>query len=281
MAFATADVSSSGVTPGRYNVQVTNMIREANKNSPGSALHVQFKVMDGPAVGRTIHERFNLDNQNSQAVDIAEKQIMQMAMAGGVTEAECRSWDTYKQDPNWMAFQRVLGAQMTITMGQQKDKPEYTEIKGYYPLEAPQMAYGHQQGQQPGGFQQPQPQYQQPAPGGFQQPAQQGSVQQPFQPGGYAPQGGQQPQYQQPAPGGFQQPAPGGFQQPAQQGGFQPQQGGQPPAPQYQQPAPGGFQQPAPGGFQQPQPQPQGGFPQPDPQQQQPQNPPSFLAPGR
>jgi hypothetical protein len=243
MAFATADVSSSGVTPGRYNVQVTNMIREANKNSPGSALHVQFKVMDGPAVGRTIHERFNLDNQNSQAVDIAEKQIMQMAMAGGVTEAECRSWDTYKQDPNWMAFQRVLGAQMTITMGQQKDKPEYTEIKGFYPLEAPQMAYGHQQGPQQGGSQPPQPQYQPPA-----------------------------PQYQQPAPGGFQQPA--------QQGGFQPQQGGQPPQPfqqggyapqggqqpQYQQPAPGGFQQPDPQGGQQP---------------QQPQNPPSFLAPGR
>jgi hypothetical protein len=197
------------------------------KDNTGGMFVIEYTTQAGK-----INHRFNLWNQNQQAVDIAHKQLSAVSHATGV----------FKLDMN-NAGAALRNAQLMIDVGKQKDT-EYTEVKRVYDR------YGNEPGKTGGGTPQPQPQAQpgpQPGPGQQWQPNAPGPQPQPQ--GGPAPQWGPQ---SQPQPQGPQGGAPGGWPGGAPQG--QPQGG---PAPQWgPQPGP----QPGPGPA--PQGGPQGGAPQ-------------------
>ena len=56
---------------GWYNVRMTASENKPTKDGQGSYLALTLTVMDGPAVGRKIFDRLNLNNKNPKAVEIA------------------------------------------------------------------------------------------------------------------------------------------------------------------------------------------------------------------
>mgnify|MGYP003428993428 CR=1 FL=1 len=231
----------------------------------GAFLEVRYNVLDGQYVGRKVFARFNLRNNNQQAVEIAYKQLSAVCHSTGVLD--CTDSNLLHGIPHKIKVTLRQGGPKLNREGQPtgENYEPSNEIKGWKgvnePTEnvaaaavnpgfpaGPGPAAAAPQGwggapQQPAA-QQPQAwappaQPQQPAQGQQpwtqqpQQPAQQPQAQQPWaqQPAAapaQAPQGSQ-PWAQQP-----QQPV----QPPAQQPQGAPAQGwGQPPAQQPQQPA--------------------------------------------
>lgn len=225
------------IPPGKYQAQITKTEIKPTKDNDGGMFCVTFKTPVGEMVNR-----YNLWNQNAQAVDIAHRQL----------SALCHAINVYNVDMN-NGGQAIVGAQLMIEVGLQKGEKEggYTEIRKVYDAagnepgkagtnqQAPQNNGFNQQPQQNGGGfnQQPQQQQQQqnnnvmPAAGSAwgqpqqnqQQPAQQ---QQPANGGGGAPAWGQNGPATQQAP--QQQQAPAWGQQNQPQGNAPAQGGGAP-----------------------------------------------------
>lgn len=219
---------------GKFPAYISGTSIQPTKDNDGGMFVVEYTTEQGK-----ISHRFNLWNQNQKAVDIAHKQLSALCHAVGVFRVDMNNEGA-----------ALRNGRLMIEVGQQKNDPQYTEVKkvfdmnGNEPGKAGQGAAPAQPQQAAAGFgQQPQGQ------GGFGQQPQQ----QPAQGGAWGgqPQGQQQPAQQQPAQGGAawgQQPQ----QQPQQPQGNGAAWGGQQP---QQNAAPQGGQ---PGGWQQ---QPQGGAP--------------------
>jgi hypothetical protein len=242
------DTGFDTVPAGWYNVSMDESDLKPTKDGAGTYLQARFNILDGQYRGRKLFTRLNIRNANSQAQEIALRQLSAIGHAVGVLHI---------QDS-----QQLHGLPLKVKVKIRKGDDNYedsNEIISYKninePVETVGGAGGAPQGQmppqgfqappqQPQGFQQPPQQQfappqqaQQPAPQQFQQQApvqqfQQPPVEQPQQPGG------QQPWAQPPlqtAPPPQQDPSNPfqgqGQQQPNQQ---QPWNGGQ--APQQGQP---------------------------------------------
>lgn len=201
-----------------------------------SFLECRFNVTSGQYAGRKLYARFNLNNSNPVAKEIAYKEFSAVCHATGVMQV--------------MDSQQLHGIPLKVKVKVRAAEGNYgpaNDITTYKPAnfvpDAPAgaVAAGGQPPMQPQGFPPQQAWQQPPSQQGWQQPAQ-------------APQPTQQPQQpqqpwqapQQPAQQPMQPQQPPAQQQPAWQAPQQPQQPWQqqPPA-QQMQPAQPPMQQPA------------------------------------
>lgn len=79
MSFDASQVEPSGsidvVPPGRYNVIITDSDYVATKSGTGHYLKLTFKIIEGDYVNRLVWANLNLDNPNTKAVEIAQREL--------------------------------------------------------------------------------------------------------------------------------------------------------------------------------------------------------------
>lgn len=69
--------------PGDYPVAIVASEIEDNQARTGSFLKLELEVVDGPAKGRKLFDRLNLNNPNAQAVEIAKATLSAICHAVG------------------------------------------------------------------------------------------------------------------------------------------------------------------------------------------------------
>lgn len=74
------------IPTGWYPVAITESDKKQTKDKTGNFLEFGLTVADGPYKGRKVYDRFNVDNQNPQAVDIAYKQLSSICHAINVMQ---------------------------------------------------------------------------------------------------------------------------------------------------------------------------------------------------
>lgn len=216
------------VPAGWYNAAVESSELKPTKDGSGAFLECVYVVLDGQYKGRKIYDRFNIRNNNAQAVEIGYRQLSALCHAVGVLQITDSS----------MLHNRPFKVKVKIRPadGQYEASNDVTARKNIN--EQVDMGPANAAGAAPwaGGG----------APAAPQAPAQPAAQPQPMRPWQQQPPAAQQPQWQPPA---AQQPWQGQpqpqvqqpVQQPVQQQPMQPQ--GQPqfnpnqPPPWAQQPA--------------------------------------------
>lgn len=71
------------VPAGEYPAVAIDSEVKPTKSGGGSYLQVTFEVIEGEYKGRKLWGRYNLENQNKQAVDIGHAQLKQLTTAAG------------------------------------------------------------------------------------------------------------------------------------------------------------------------------------------------------
>lgn len=71
------------VPPGDYKVQIISSEMVATKTGNGHMLKLELEIVDGDQAGRKLYDRLNLDNPNSQAVEIAQRTLSAICHAVG------------------------------------------------------------------------------------------------------------------------------------------------------------------------------------------------------
>lgn len=72
------------IPAGDYRAQITASSMEPTKNGNGRYLKLELEILDGPQAGRKLFDRLNLENPNSQAVEIAQRTLSAICHAIGV-----------------------------------------------------------------------------------------------------------------------------------------------------------------------------------------------------
>lgn len=70
--------------PGEYPVVIVKSDMQPTKAGTGKMLVLEMDVCDGPAKGRKVWDRLNLENPNPKAVEIAERTLSAICHATGV-----------------------------------------------------------------------------------------------------------------------------------------------------------------------------------------------------
>ncbi len=109
------------IPDGEYLVLIKSAAEEKTRDRTGSMLHLICKVLgDGPAKGREVHWRINLENKNPQAVEIGIKQLSAVCRATGIKQL--------------MRPGELVNKSMTIkvTVAKRQDKPDEltNEVRG-------------------------------------------------------------------------------------------------------------------------------------------------------
>lgn len=117
---------------GEYVAVIVKSERVESKRKPGNFyLNLEFDVTDGPCAGRKFWTMINLWNQNSEAVEIAQREMNSICHAVG----KLRVNDS----------EELHGIPMRVTLKVVED-PQYgpsNRVKGYKPLNG---AAGHRAG---------------------------------------------------------------------------------------------------------------------------------------
>ena len=201
------------IPAGWYTAQVTDSEMKPTKAGDGSYLSITLQILGGDFNNRKVFDRFNINNKNPVAVDIAYKQLSALCHAVGILQV---------QDSQQLHGKPV---QIKVSLKPASQDPQTgaqydagNEVKGYKAVEGGMPIAGQPAGgapawatqQQPAAAAAPKPlppampafQPQQPA---FQQQPQQPVYQQPAQ---VQQQPAQQPWQQQPAAQPMAQQAP-------------------------------------------------------------------------
>lgn len=101
---------------GKFPATLTNTELKPNKSGEGQYLAVTFTTPSG-----TIINRYNLQNNNQQTVDIAVKQLSALCWATGVMRVNMNA-----------AAQELRGAKCMIDVQDQPENPKYSEITRVY-----------------------------------------------------------------------------------------------------------------------------------------------------
>ena len=109
-----ASTGGGGCPPGKYRCIVLGSQEKDNKAGTGSYVEFKYQVTEGPQKGSDIFQRFNFNNPNKQAVDIAFSEYKALAIACGKENAK----DT--DDLN--------NSVIVVTYGPQKNG-NYNEVK--------------------------------------------------------------------------------------------------------------------------------------------------------
>lgn len=81
---AEAQQDFGALPTGEYLVQIIDSDLKPTKNNTGHYLELVMEVLDGPMKGRKHWENLNLDNPNSQTVEIANRAFASIREATGV-----------------------------------------------------------------------------------------------------------------------------------------------------------------------------------------------------
>jgi hypothetical protein len=74
--------------PGDYPVIIEAACIKETKARTGHYIELTLQVLDGPAKGRKLWDRLNIDNQNTTAVEIAKRQLAAIGQAIGIVLIE-------------------------------------------------------------------------------------------------------------------------------------------------------------------------------------------------
>jgi hypothetical protein len=69
---------------GWYSAMIVDSKEKQTKNAAGSYLELTLEVIDGPAKGRKLWARLNLNNANGKAVEIAQRDLSSICHAVGL-----------------------------------------------------------------------------------------------------------------------------------------------------------------------------------------------------
>lgn len=122
------EAKPSTIPDGKYLVTITAASDEANKTNTGRYLKLEFSVTDGQHKGRKVWERYNYQNTNPQAVEIAQQNLKTLCVA-------CNAPDKI-QTP-----QVFIGLECVITLKTKDDAQRvvaYTSKKDFTPTHSVQ-----------------------------------------------------------------------------------------------------------------------------------------------
>lgn len=71
------------VPPGEYKVQIISSEMVETSAKTGHMLKLELEIIEGDQAGRKLYDRLNLDNPNSQAVEIAQRTLSAICHAVG------------------------------------------------------------------------------------------------------------------------------------------------------------------------------------------------------
>ena len=74
------------IPAGEYLCIITESTEKHTKDGSGQYLELKLQVQAGQFAGRTLFDRLNLQNSNSKAVEIAQRQLSQICHATGVLQ---------------------------------------------------------------------------------------------------------------------------------------------------------------------------------------------------
>lgn len=103
----------------------------SSKNGRGRYLPMTFEIIDGECKGRQIYKNFNLENQNEQAVRIAQSEIKELLQAIGwdFIAKPCGPEDTSE------IHNIPITLQIVVKNNKQTDEPQ-NEIKHFKPRQS-------------------------------------------------------------------------------------------------------------------------------------------------
>ena len=113
------------IPAGKYVASITESEMKPTKNGNGHYLQLTFTVLDGQYKGRKVWARLNLDNPNSQAVQIARGELSAICRAVGVMQ------------PRDSVELHNLPLCIKVTCKKREDTEEVgNEVRGYQKKEA-------------------------------------------------------------------------------------------------------------------------------------------------
>jgi hypothetical protein len=111
---------------GTYVAVIVDSEMKSTKSGTGSFLELKMSVLDGPHQGRSLWARFNLQNSNPTAVQIAQAELGSLCRAVGVLQ------------PRDSVELHNLPLLVTVKCKRRKDDGTISnEIRGYAPRAAP------------------------------------------------------------------------------------------------------------------------------------------------
>lgn len=138
------------IPSGEYLVHIIDSDMKPTKNGTGQYLELAYEVAEGPYKGRKLWARLNLVNQNSKAVEIAQRDLSAICHATGQMQVTDSQQLHYKPHVVRVEYIKADGVKS------QRDSNEikaYKRAEGYAaPAQAP--AFNQPPGQ---AFQAPQP----------------------------------------------------------------------------------------------------------------------------
>lgn len=109
------------IPSNKYIAAITASENKPTKAGTGTYLQLEFTVLDGEYKGRKVWSRLNLNNPNSQAVDIARSELSAICRAVGVMQVRDSS-----QLHN-------IPLVISVKLKQDASGEIHNEIKGYSP----------------------------------------------------------------------------------------------------------------------------------------------------
>lgn len=118
------------IPPGWYQAQIVASEMRPTGDGAGQFLQLEFDILDGGLSGRKVWDRLNLDNPNSQAVEIAQRTLSRLCRAIGVMHVS----DSEELHFKPMQIKVTVRPERTDSKTGKTYDPS-NEIKGYKPLE--------------------------------------------------------------------------------------------------------------------------------------------------
>lgn len=107
------------IPAGDYEAMVTDSQKKSTKDGSGQYLELTLEIQSGQFQGRKIWDRLNLQNRNAKAVEIAQRQLGQLAHATGVLQVA---------DSEQLHHKPVI---VKVSVRQKPGRDPSNEVKGY------------------------------------------------------------------------------------------------------------------------------------------------------
>ncbi len=113
---------TQGLPIGTYKI----MALKEEADPKGNGLIVEYEVVDGPNKGSRSRVWYNTLHENPQTANIAKASLKRIADATGKIISQSAP---------------IKGRVFSVIVGQQKNNPDYTEIKKYLPADAKDIPF--------------------------------------------------------------------------------------------------------------------------------------------
>lgn len=107
------------IPAGDYEAMVTDSVMKSTKDGTGQYLELTLEIQSGQFQGRRLWDRLNLHNRNVKAVEIAQRQLGQLAHATGILQVA----------ESTQLHNRPIIAKVSVR--QEPGRDPSNEVKGY------------------------------------------------------------------------------------------------------------------------------------------------------